>query len=137
MMKPDTTLTLGNFTFARYEIPEHIPFGGEQTLAVHKLVGGVRVIDAMGAAPAPIEWSGFFVGDAALERALYIDGLRKAGKPLPLLWSELSFNVLIQSFHCEFKRFYRIPYRIVCEVVEDLTAPVNVIAAPSADQLIS
>jgi hypothetical protein len=59
-MTPNTTLTLGDFTFARYEIPERIPFGGDQQLNVHKLVGGVRVIDALGADPMPIEWSGFF-----------------------------------------------------------------------------
>jgi hypothetical protein len=135
-MKPDTTLTLGDFEFARFEIPEQIPFGGEQRLTVHELVGGVRVIDAMGATSMPIEWSGFFVGDTALERALYIDGLRKAGQPLMLSWDSLAFNVVIKSFHCEFKRFYRLPYRITCEVVEDKTDPVNYIAAPSIDQLI-
>jgi hypothetical protein len=135
-MKPDTTLLLGDFEFARFEIPEQIPFGGEQRLTVHELVGGVRVIDAMGATPMPVEWSGHFVGDTALERALYIDGLRKAGLPLMLTWDALAFNVVIRSFHCEFKRFYRLPYRIACEVVEDLTDPVDYIAAPSIDQLI-
>jgi hypothetical protein len=142
-MKPDTTLTLqpigsGDvFEFARFEIPEQIPFGGDQCLTVHQMVGGLRVIDAMGATPRPVEWSGQFVGDTALECALYIDGLRKAGKPLYLSWDALAFNVVIKSFHCEFKRFYRIPYRITCEVGEDLTAPVDYIAAPSIDQLIA
>jgi hypothetical protein len=142
-MKPDTTLTLQSldsgdvFEFARFEIPEQIPFGGEQRLNVHELVGGVRVIDAMGATPMPVEWSGQFVGDTALERALYIDGLRKAGKPLYLSWDELAFTVVIKSFHCEFKRFYRLPYRVTCEVVEDLTTPVDYIAEPSIDQLIT
>lgn len=141
-MKPDTTLTLQSpdtgdvFEFARFEIPEVIPFGGEHRLIVHELVGGVRTIDAMGAAPMPIEWCGHFVGDTALERALYIDGLRKAGKPLQLSWDELAFTVVLASFHCEFRRFYRLPYRITCEVVEDLTTPVDYIAAPSIDQLI-
>ncbi len=135
-MKADTTLTLGDFTFARYEIPEHIPFGGAHRLTIHDRVGGARVIDAMGAMPDPIEWSGTFIGAQALQRALYLDGLRKAGKPLPLSWSELAFTVVIQSFHCAFKRFYRLPYRIVCEVVEDQTAPVEAIAAPDMDQVI-
>ncbi|HHW4682566.1 MAG TPA: hypothetical protein ACQGQI_05155, partial [Xylella sp.] len=142
-MKPDTTLTLQSldtgdvFEFARFEIPEQIPFGGEQRLNVHELVGGWRVIDAMGATPMPVEWSGQFAGDTALERALYIDGLRKAGKPLYLSWDALAFHVVIKSFSCEFKRFYRLPYRITCEVVEDLTDPVNDIAAPSIDQFIA
>jgi hypothetical protein len=136
-MKPDTTLLLGDFKFARFEIPEQIPFGGEQRLTVHGLVGGMRVIDAMGATPMPVEWSGHFVGDTALERALYIDRLRKAGNELDLSWDALAFKVVIKSFHCEFKRFYRLPYLISCEVVKDLTGPVHHTAAPSIDQLIN
>lgn len=136
-MKPDTTLVLGDFEFARFEIPEQIPFGGEQRLNAHDLVGGVRVIDSMGATPMPVEWAGHFVGDTALERALYIDGLRKAGLPLMLTWDGLAFNVVIRSLHCEFRRYHRLPYRISCEVIEDLTDPVDYIADPSIDQLIS
>jgi len=141
-MTPDTTLTLqplaggDAFTFARFEIPEHIPFGGEQRLTVHELVGGQRVIDAMGAAPAPIEWSGIFVGGKALERARYIDSLRRAGAPLRLAWSELAFEGVIRSFHCEFKLWHRLPYRITFEVAKDKTDPVTAIAAPDVDQLI-
>ena len=59
-MQADTVLTLGDFEFARYEIPEQITFGGDQRLVVHELVGGTRVIDAMGRADAPLEWSGLF-----------------------------------------------------------------------------
>ncbi len=136
-MTPDTALKLGDFTFARFEIPEQIPFGGEQRLTVHELVGGVRVLDAMGATPMPIEWSGFFVGEAAVERARYVDGLRKAGKPLDLAWHAFAFKVVVKSFHCEFKRFSRVPYRIVCEVVEDRTAPVDRLSTPGVDQLIA
>ena len=45
---PDLILQLGDFQFQQQEIPESIPFGGEQALAVHRLVGGVKVVDAMG-----------------------------------------------------------------------------------------
>lgn len=137
MNKPDTTLQLGDFTFSRFEIPEHIPFGGDQKLIIHELVGGARVIDAMGATTVPIEWSGFFTGQFGLSRARYVDNLRKAGLPLQLAWSELSFNVLIKSFHCDFRNFYRIPYTIVCEVVSDLTKGADVLALPSIDDLIN
>ena len=135
-MMPDTFLILGDFVFSRFEIPETIPFGGEQRLIVHELVGGVRVIDSMGESPKPIEWSGYFVGELALERALYIDGLRKAGQPLLLTWDALAYTVMIKSFHCDFNRYYRIPYKITCEVLEDLTYPVDYIAVPGLTDLI-
>jgi hypothetical protein len=140
-MQPDTTLTLSsdsvNFEFARYEIPEHIDFGGEQRLTVHELVGGTRIIDAMGASPKPIEWTGFFVGENALDRALYLDGLRAAGAPLTLAWSALVFDVVIKSFTCEFQRYYRLPYSIACEVVQDRTNPITDLVGPSIEQLIT
>jgi len=135
-MQPDTTLTLGDFEFARYEIPEHIGLGGKQRLAIHELVGGTRIIDAMGGSPKPLEWSGHFVGANALDRALYLDGLRVAGKPLALSWSALAFSVVIETFECDFLRCYRLPYRIVCEVVENRTNPVTELAGPSIEQLI-
>jgi len=131
------TLTLGTFVFARYEIPEHINFGGEQRLGIHELVGGVRVIDSLGAVSAPIEWSGVFVGNSAIDRALYLDTMRKVGKPVQLKWGKFLYLVVIKSFTPEYRLFSRIPYRIVCEVVRDLTSPVKNYTDPSKDQLMA
>lgn len=120
-MRPDTTLVLGDFEFSRFEIPEQIPFGGEQRLNVHELVGGVRVVQAMGSSPKALEWSGYFVGIDALERAFDLDTIRKAGKQRLLTWAGLRYGVVVRSLVCEYKRMNRIPYHIQCEVVQDLT----------------
>jgi len=130
-----TTVTLGDFEFAGMEVPESIPFGGRQALVVHKLIGGDRVIDAMGPDDDPLEWKGWFRGATAMARALYLDTQRKLGKPLTLTWSELRYLVVISSFSADFRRPYEIPYRISCEVVEDQTAPVNVLAPSSIDDV--
>lgn len=135
-MTPDTVLWLGDFEFSGFEIPAEIPFGGDQALAVHELIGGVRVIDAMGRQDVPLEWSGILRGDSALARARYLDGLRIAGKELFLSWSELSYRVLIKSFRCKFERAYLQPYSISCVVVEDLSSPVTSIADPGGDEWI-
>lgn len=135
-MQPDTILTLGDFEFSRLEIPEKIPFGGEQHLVVHELVGGIRVIDAMGRQDAPLEWSGLFMGQNALERARYLNGLRIAGKSLVLTWDEFLYEVVIASFKADFERFYQVPYRISCTVLQDLSSPVTTIADPGIDDLI-
>lgn len=136
-MQPDTVLTLGDVEFARYEIPEKIPFGGDQRLVVQELVGGVRVVDAMGRSDAPLEWSGLFQGENALARARYIDGLRIAGKALILSWDEFRYRVVIASFRADFERFYQIPYRINLTVVEDLSNPVTSVADAGIDELIA
>ena len=130
-------LKLGTFQFLDTEIPERITFGGSQRLAVHDLVGGARVIDAMGPSEEPLAWSGLFRGPNAQPRARYIDTLRRIGKPLTLTWSGLSYQVIIEKFRPDFERFYQIPYSISCEVVQNLNAPVKSAPPPSIDQAIA
>ena len=136
----DITLVLGDFTFQDMEIPESLPFGGDQRLSVKKLVGGVRVIDALGTDPRPLEWNGYFfptqTGQSALDRALTLQQMKDAAQPIALSWDELYLMVYIRSFEPDY-RFARIPYKIVCEVLQDLTAPVYADAGPDADDLIN
>lgn len=134
---PDLILQLGDFQFQQQEIPESIPFGGEQALAVHRLVGGVKVVDAMGGFTRPISWSGWLLGESALVRARQLDMMREAGEPQQLTWSELDFVVVIRDFRADFQRFYQIPYTITCEVVQDLTLSTAGLGEPGIDDLIS
>lgn len=134
---PDLILTLGDFQFQELEIPESITFGGEQALAVHRLVGGVKVVDAMGGFTRPLSWSGWLLGQSALVRARQLDMMREAGEPLQLTWSELDFVVVIREFSADFQRYYKIPYHITCEVVEDLTLSTAGLGDPGVDNLIS
>jgi hypothetical protein len=123
---PNTTLVLssparGDFAFANTEVPERIPFGGEQQLAVHELVGGARVVDAMGRNDTPLEWSGMFVGAQALARARALDAMRADGLPLVLTWSEMAYSIVIKSFRADYEQRFQIPYTISCIVVKDRT----------------
>jgi hypothetical protein len=125
---PNTVLVLnsptrGDFAFADTEVPERISFGGEQNLVVHDLVGGARVVDAMGRNDAPLEWSGIFVGAQALARARMLDAMRVDGLPLVLTWSELAYSVVIRSFRADFEQRFQIPYTISFIVVKDRTSP--------------
>lgn len=126
-------VTLGDFTFVGMEVPERIPFGGDQSLTVHKLIGGQRVIDAMGADDMPLEWSGTFMGSTALDRARYLDTQRALGQPLLLTWDQLRFLVVIQHFEGNYEFPFRIPYRITCVVAQNQNMPVNTIAPASID----
>lgn len=107
------------FEFAGNEVPEHIMFGGTQRIAVHELVGGGRVVDVLGAQPRDMAWNGIFLGSDALDRALYLDQLRKDGIPLALTWHQLKYSVVISEFAGDFIRPYRIPYNISITVVQD------------------
>lgn len=132
-----TTLSLGDVLFEDLEIPEHISFGGDQSLVVHKLVGGARQIDAMGRDDMPLEWSGTFLGANALQRAKYLDAQRIAGTSVPLVWSEFFYDVVIQRFEADFQREWMIPYRIVCVVVLDHSQPQTSLAGPSINDLLA
>lgn len=132
-----TTLSLGDVLFSDLEIPEHIAFGGEQSLVVHKMVGGVRQIDAMGRDDMPMEWSGTFMGAEALSRAKYLDAQRIAGTSVPLVWSEFFYDVVIQRFEADFQREWMIPYRITCIVVLDHSQPQTSLTGPSINDLMA
>lgn len=131
-----TVVTLGDFQFRDMEVPESIPFGGGQALAVHKLVGGQRVVDAMGPDDVPKDWRGWFRGQDAVSRARYLDTLRKQGRALTLTWDAFRFSVVIATFEADFRRSYEIPYRISLEVVEDQTAPITQVLGGSIDDAI-
>lgn len=136
----DITLVLGDFTFQEMEIPESIPFGGDQRLSIKKLVGGTRVIDAMGVDQRAIEWSGIFFptqdGRSALDRAEDVLSMMIVGQPVTLSWDRIYLMVYIRSFEPDY-RFARIPYRIICEVLADLTLPDDARAEQDADDLIN
>ncbi|TCG09365.1 hypothetical protein BZM27_06075 [Paraburkholderia steynii] len=132
-----TNLSLGDVLFADLEIPEHITFGGEQRLTVHELVGGTRIIDAMGRSDMPLDWSGWFMGQNALARAQYLEAQRIAGTSVPLVWSELFYDVVIQRFEADFQREWMIPYRITCVVVANHAQPQTSLAGPSINDLMA
>jgi hypothetical protein len=131
----DTVVTLGDFAFSIWEVPQKIAAGGEQMVSIHQLQGGVRILDVLGPVEHPKDWTGRFRGADALDRARYLDGLRKAGKPLQLAWFDLAYTVVIRSFTFETERFYEVPYSISCEVVEDLTSPVDAPPETSMDEV--
>ncbi|MBB5189608.1 hypothetical protein HNQ50_000318 [Silvimonas terrae] len=136
-----TTLQLGDFVFQDMEIPESIPYGIEQRLAIKKLPGGVRVIDALGPDPAPLEWSGTFFalpGFTAKQRADQIQQMTTAGLPVDLIWDDLFYTVVIRSFVPDY-RLAHIPYKIICEVLLDRTSDFSFLAepAPGPDELIT
>lgn len=118
----DTALVLGSITFQGFEIPERIPFGGEQSLSVKKLVGGARVVDPMGADDAEITWSGRFQSPDALNRALAVDAMRRGGQQQTLTVFGLTYTVVVQKFAYNVERLYQVLYDLALTVVQDNTA---------------
>lgn len=118
----DGTLLLGPVLFQDFEVPDKITFGGEQRLAIHRLPGGARIIDALGRDDGEITWSGIFSGEDAGLRARLVDTLRAGGGVLPLTWDAFFYSVVIARFEADFTRENWIPYKISCTVLRDEAA---------------
>jgi hypothetical protein len=116
---PDTVLLLGPVVFQEFEVPSGINFGGRQRLALHRLPGGARIIDALGRDDAQIAFSGIFSGSDATLRARSLDELRASGLTLPLTWDVFFYTVVISDFHADYRNNWWIPYRITCTVLRD------------------
>ncbi len=115
-----TQLTLGAVTLESFEVPSSIRFGGEQRCAVHRLLGGGRVIDAMGRDDAALTWSGVISGAEASARARLLDAMRVAGGVLVLSWDAFCYDVVVGRLELEFCSPWWITYAIKCLVVSDL-----------------
>ncbi len=115
------TGSFGTVIFTDYAIPEKITYGGEQALAVHDLIGGVRIVDTLGRRDDPLEWSGLLFGPLAMGTATMLNKIRVTGEQVTLSWSSLKYLVVIRSFRPTFERQWQIGYSIKCEVVQDLT----------------
>lgn len=123
-------VSLGGFVFDGFEVPEVITWGGRQTLAVHKLIGGVRQVDAMGPDDADISWSGIFLGPDASSRADQLDLMRKAGDLIELVFADRYYLVVISEFAADTRLISYAPYRITCTVVTDLSQTVPAYVSP-------
>lgn len=118
----DQTVSIGDFVFDKWEIPEHIEWGGAQRLTVHKLVGGVRVIDVMGEDHSDISWSGIFLSPDASERADQLDKMRIAGEVVELIFAGRYYLVVISNFRADQRKGWHVPYTITCSVMNDQSA---------------
>ena len=132
----DTVLQLGPVVFSNLEIPESLALGGGQRLARHNFPGGARNVQALGSDHAPISWSGLMLGAEALDRARAVDYLRSQGRSLELSVFDLVYTVVIERFEYSIERFYKVPYRITCEVVSLDSDPVKTVPESSFDSAI-
>jgi hypothetical protein len=119
-LKP--VLILGPVVFEQFEVPEQINFGGWQRIAVHRLVGGGRVIDAMGPEEPEISFEGVFSGSTSVLRARSLDVLRRTGEPIPLIWDSFYYTVLVRQFTAMYTSATWIPYSVSCAVIRDEAA---------------
>ncbi len=112
-------VVLGPVLFRGFEVPEQISLGGRQLLAVHRLVGGGRVVDAMGADDADVAWSGILTGEDTPERLRELEGLRRGGQAVGLAWAGYRYTVVVRELLARVMGPFLVPYRIKCAVLDE------------------
>lgn len=127
----NSVVSLDEFSFANFEIPETISLGGSQHTTVHELPGGNRIIHTMGGSDREIAWRGVFLSADALTRASTLDQKRIAGKAVVLKTLNLTKNCIISSFTFDPKQNNNVPYSISLTVIS------NVVVTPKPSLLTS
>lgn len=126
-------VTLGQFAFDDTEVPEKIPYGGQNILAVQKMIGGIRQINTLGPDPRDIQWAGTMRSPDCQQRAAMLIQMMISGQVFPLVWGAEYVQVVIRSFQPVTEAFF-VTYTISCCVVHDFT---NGVASAQPDILSS
>lgn len=116
-------ISLGDFDFTRFEVPEIVTHGTRQKLETHTMPGGRRVIDAMGPEELPITWNGRLIGVNAGLRARQLKAMCQRGRRLVLRWGINRMDVVIQEASFEDLRREFINYKIECVALNVQSAP--------------
>ena len=119
-------VTLGDIVLQGFEVPEAMPWGGQQQLIQHKLPGGARVVDSMGPDDRDIQFSGKFLGSDAVVRARQVDVLRLTGEPIQCTWGDFSRTVIVADFTPDYTtNGALIPFSLRLVVLTDVQAELD------------
>jgi hypothetical protein len=116
-------LILGPVVFFGIEVPATMTGTTEHALQAKVQPGGAVFMQAFGPRFRPITWSGFLEGPWALIRSAMLKDLAVSGLPVPLIWLDRYYTVVVESFEPADTAINWIAYRISCRVLRDETIP--------------
>lgn len=110
-------ISLGEFDFDNFDVPEEVHFGVSQNITIHTLSGGRRVVDVHGPEEEPLRWSGMLFGPDADQRVRQLSDMARDGRKRVLSFPEFDFDVLLVRFSHRMKRTTWFEYDIECVVL--------------------
>jgi len=105
-------LSLNGINFGVDDLPEEIPLGGTQALAIRQYPGGGLDVQPLGAYDDPITWGATFMYANALDRAITIDNMRIKGVAIPLVIGRMTRKVIITKFTYTYQNDASVTYNI-------------------------
>ncbi len=113
-------------TFPDLAQPQALDIANTQQLAVHDLIGGGRVVEALGRKMTPVSWEGVFLGaPMAFDAGLALQALAASGGSTLLTWERFRFRGLISALSLSCESAFRISYKITFTPSDDLSAPLK------------
>lgn len=114
-------LQLGDVEFAIDELPESVPFGVSQALAVRRYPGSTLDIQSLGSFAKPIRWKGTLQFANAMARATALNEMLEQAKAVMLQCSTISVPVVVSIFDFDYHNDFWIPYEIEVQPAARLT----------------
>lgn len=102
-----------------WAMPSKVSGGMEQQLGVSQLIGGARVVDAMGQAPLPLKWQGRWRGPNASSNNDIMIAMAQAGQQIACSWGEYFYNVVLKAYSFEYEDYFEIMYNLELIVIPD------------------
>ena len=105
------------------EIPDRLrALGGVQNNAVHMFPGGYKTVQALGAFPHKLSWSGLLIGRHASARSFQLDTMRRSGVAAILQAGPWKWQGLVTSYLADFLHQNYISYSMEFEPTVDLVS---------------
>ena len=128
--------SIGNVAFIQDEAPEELAISSSQNLAVHDLIGGNRVIQALGTVWKPLKFEGVFWGANAEYRSRLLARMKAEGTIHRLTYLSYAFQVVIEEFTANYKHQYKCEYTISVQILKDVSGVVSYSTPTSVDSQI-
>lgn len=131
------TLTLetpaGPFVFTDSEVPAHIASGGTQALSKDRLIGGRKIVHALGPDESDISFSGIFAYQGTA-RSDFLDSVRRRGDVCTLTWDNRRMLVVIAQYTPDYHKPYLVGYSITFCVISNETGLLDSVPAVTPAQ---
>lgn len=117
-------LKLGDFVFEIDDMPDGIPLGGEQMIAVRKFPGGNKDVQSFGVQQKNPSWSGVFNYENAIDKVRTLYKMFISGDVYSLqIGSDLNIRYgVIKNFEFTYQSPISIPYSIELEIAPQVSS---------------
>ena len=128
-------LTIGPVSLQGFEVPNGIQFGGQQRIALHRLLDGSRFVETLGPEDSELSFGGTFSGQDAVSRARTLDQIRLSGSTVPLTWQSYRYAVVIRQFRANYVNPWWIEYSVSCTIADQSASSLS--SSPDSNSIIA